>query len=80
MFGREEKGEERKGWREKGEENGEVCVWYGEKNGRKGKMRGNIFGWDPPILILQKWEEMERKEGIKILLIKITNFSIFFNM
>ena len=43
VFGREEKGEERKGWRKKGEENEEICIWYGEKNGRKGKMGGKIY-------------------------------------
>jgi hypothetical protein len=63
VFGRDEKGEERKGWREKGEENGEICVWYGEKNGRKGKMGGKIYGWDPQILILPKVEGKWRERG-----------------
>ena len=38
MFGRKEKGEERKGWREEWREKGEVGVWYGEKSGGKGKL------------------------------------------
>jgi hypothetical protein len=63
---REEKGEERKGWREKGEESGEMCVWYGEKRGRKGKMGGKKCGWDPPIFSSQKWEEMGGKERGKL--------------
>ena len=54
MFGRKEKGEERKGWREKGGESGDMCVWYGEKRGRKGKMGGKKCGWDPPISFLPK--------------------------
>ena len=55
MFGREEKGEERKWWREKGE----VCVWYGEKNGGKGKVERKM-GVGPTIFFPpksgRKWE------------------------
>ena len=42
MFGREEKGEERKGWREKWREKGKMGVWYGKKSGGKGKMTGKM--------------------------------------
>ena len=52
MFGWEEKGKERKGWREKREEKEEVCVWYGEKNGGKGKVEEKNGVWDPPFSFL----------------------------
>ena len=77
MFGRKEKGEERKGWREKGGESGDMCVWYGEKRGRKGKMGGKKCGWDPPILILPK---VGGKEKWLFGFTSNYNFILFFNI
>ena len=54
MFGRKEKGEERKGWREKWREKGEVGVWYVEKSGGKGKVEGKMCVWDPLFCFLPK--------------------------
>ena len=61
MFGRDEKGEERKGCREKGEEKGKLWAWYGKKNGKKGKWEEN-YGWDLLFLILPKVDGKGREK------------------
>ena len=66
MFGREENGEERKGWREKWREKGEVCVWYREKNGGKRKVEGKMerkMGVGPTIFFPPK--SGRKREGKK---------------
>ena len=52
-----------KGGGKREKKNGKICVWYGEKNGKKAKMGGKIYGWDPQILIIPKVEGKWRKRG-----------------